>query len=89
MIDIATDVSLFYADFGISVPVAGKADIVAMVDETLELDDSDGMTLRTLSGSLVEQRDTLTVNGRAYRVMRVTPYGDSEEEKILTLKKEQ
>jgi len=85
MIDVLADIGLFYDDFGHRVPVEGRDDIVAMVDETIMLDDSDGVTLRTPASSVIERKDIVTVNGSRYMVMRVTPYGDEEEEKILTL----
>lgn len=88
MINVSSDMSVFYADFGMVAPVDGKDNIVAMVDETLELDESDGLTLRTFKSAGVEARDIVTVNGYRFRVMRVTPYGDVDEEKILTLRKE-
>jgi len=86
--DLLSDFSSSYDDFGIDVTINGATEPVKfMFDEGLEADDTKMVPMRALKTVVVNNGDEVMMQGKTYLVSRVTPYGDQEEENIVSLVK--
>ena len=84
--DILYDFSSSYDDFGIDVSINGATDTVKfMFDEGLEEKDNKITPMRVLKTVEVDRGDSVLMQGKTYKVARVTPHGDQNEENIVSM----
>lgn len=86
MVDLISDFSQAYDDFGVDAYVNGATEPVKlMFDEDLELDDSGLLAVRSMVTTLVNRKDIVVLKGTTYKVVKVVHYGDQQEENLISL----
>lgn len=90
MVDLVSDFSQAYEDFGTDASVNYSTEPVKlMFDEELNFDDMYALRVRALVTTPITKNDLVLMKGITYTVMKISPYGDQQEENIVSLNKQE